>query len=130
MAWGVNVLRTEVFFDLPTYRVMGAVMTESRWGMGAVLVAVIRMVGLGINGWWKRTPIIRFVGAMLGALTWMSIAFLMFASTVDSAVRLPAGMYFYLVFFIFEGWCVLATGYDMFTNEAFGSGVLKRHVAR
>ncbi len=130
LAWGINVLRTEVFFDLPTYRVMGAIMSESRWGMIAVIVGLVRMLGLAINGFWRRSPLIRFVGAVAGGMAWMSIAFLMYAATFETAARLPAGYFFYMVFFVFEGWCVIATGYDIHKNGSLNNGVVPRHVGR
>ena len=126
--WGVNMLRPESFFDMPVYRIMGEVMTETRWGMMAVIVAILRCFGLGINGWWRRTPVIRFAGALICGLCWLSIGFLMLAAAYALNTRLPAGFGFYFVFFVFEGWCVLATGYDMFKNGSLSTGAAPRHV--
>lgn len=53
----------------------------------------------------------------------------MFAESFDTAQRLPAGMYFYVVFLTFEGWCVLATGYDMAKNGALAGRSASRYVA-
>lgn len=129
LVWGSSMLRPEAFFDLPVYTIMGSVMAESRWGMVAASVAVLRMVGLAINGWWRRTPVIRFVGALSGGLCWLAIGFLVLVGSYAFNARLPAGYGWYWVFFGFEGWCVLATGYDMFKNGSLSTGAAPRNVA-
>ncbi|WP_019905727.1 hypothetical protein [Methylobacterium sp. 77] len=129
LAWGINMLRPESFFDLPVYRIMNDLMSETRWGMLTVIVAILRGVGLAINGWWRRTPLIRFMGAWVGGLCWLAIGFLMLASSYALDTRLPAGFFWYPIFFVFEGWCVLATGYDMFKNGSLSTGAAPRNVA-
>ncbi|KQP61045.1 hypothetical protein [Methylobacterium sp. Leaf108] len=129
LAWGANMLRPESFFDQPVYTIMNDLMSETRWGMCTVIVAVLRGVGLAINGWWRRTPVIRFIGAWVGGLCWLAIGFLMLASSYSLNTRLPAGFFWYPIFFTFEGWCVLACGYDMFKNGSLSAGVSQRHVS-
>jgi len=126
--WGATLLRPDPYFDLPAYRVMSSVMRETSWGSAAVSVGALRCLGLAINGWWKRTPLVRFVGAFVGGLCWMSIGFLMYAGSVVEDSRLPAGMGFYVVFFVFEGWCTLATGYDMNKSGSLSNGAPTRNV--
>ncbi|MBO1020848.1 hypothetical protein IPV08_12800 [Methylobacterium sp. SD274] len=128
LVWGASMLRPEAYFDMPVYRIMGEVMTETRWGMLAVVVAILRAVGLGINGWWRRTPVIRFVGALMDGLCWLAIGFLMLVGAYAFNTRLPAGFGWYPVCFCFEGWCVLATGYDMFKNGSLSAGAAPRNV--
>jgi hypothetical protein len=125
--WGATLLGPENFFDLPAYKVMSAVMRETTWGMLAVCFGTLRCLGLAINGWWRRTPIIRFVGSVFGGLGWLSIGFLMYAGSVVADARLQAGMGYYVLFFVFEGWCTLATGYDMHKNGSLSTGALPRN---
>lgn len=128
VTWGVTLLRPDPYFDLPAYRVMSTVMRETSWGAGAVCFGMVRCLALAINGWWIRTPLLRFAGCLVGGMCWLSIGFLMYAGSVVEDSRLPAGMGFYAVFFVFEGWCTLATGYDMNKTGALSAGALKKNV--
>lgn len=128
ITWGATLLRPEPYFDLPAYRVMATLARETSWGASAVCFGLLRCLGLAINGWWKRTPIIRFLGCFVGGMCWLSIGFLMYAGSVVEDSRLPAGMGFYAVFFVFEGWCTLATGYDMQKSGSLSLGVPTRNV--
>lgn len=128
IVWGVSLLRPGPYFDLPAYRVMATVAHETTWGMFAVCAGLLRCLGLAVNGWWRRTPVIRFAGSLFGGLCWLSIGFLMYAGSVVEDSRLPAGMGFYVVFFAFEGWCTLATGYDMNKNGSLSTGAVARNV--
>lgn len=49
LVWRANVLKAECFFDLPVYSVTGTVMTETKWKILAVMVCILRAVGLAIN---------------------------------------------------------------------------------
>jgi len=132
LAWGVNILSPEVFFDLPVYKLMRELMSESRWGMAAVLVALLRMTGLAINGWWRRSPLIRLAGSGISGAFWLTIGFLMWGASINEAgtVRLPAGILWYVVFIGYEGWCVLSCGYDMQKNGSLEYGAKPRYVTR
>lgn len=128
-AWGANMLRADAFFDLPAYTLMEQVMSESRWGTIACCVAMLRMVSLAINGWWKRTPLFRLIGSVAAGMCWLSIGFLMLAASYTVQAQLPAGFAWYAILFVFEGWCVAAAGYDIFRIGSLARRVPLRHVA-
>jgi len=120
LVWGYKMVSPEEFFDGPTYIVMKALADESTWGLVAILCAGVRLVGLYINGWWRRTPIVRCFGAFMGGTFWLLIGSLMYMGGHATGTKLPPGLWYYGVFFAFEGWCILSTGYDMAQEGSFG----------
>ena len=130
LLWGWAMLDPSTsFFEMPIYIVMKSLATESTWGIAAVSVAGVRLIALYINGWWKRTPIIRCAGAVLGGTFWLAIGLCMYFGSQITGQRMTAGLVFYLPFFVFEGWCVMSTGYDMVQEGLFGQRPPKRYVA-
>ncbi len=117
LGWGVEIMRPSVMFDAPVYGIMRELLRETTWGMIAILVGAMRCLGLGINGWWARSPLIRMTGSLCSGLFWMALCVLMYASNQKFGGYLPIGVtVFYPLFFVFEGWCVAAAGYDMQKN--------------
>ncbi len=116
IAWGFAILQPGDLFEIPSYRLLGLIMRETTWGALAILIGCMRCLGLGINGWWKRSPIIRALGSYVSGFLWLSLCILQFAAAKKGGIYLPAGVYFYLVFFVFEGWALAAAGYDMQKN--------------
>lgn len=131
LGWGwAMVDPMSKFFDMPIYVVMKSVATELQWGTAALAIAVFRLSALYVNGWWRRTPIIRCAGAVAGGMMWLGIGLCMYLGAQVSGQRMTAGLVFYLPFFVFEGWCVMSTGYDMAQEGLFGTRPPKRYVAR
>lgn len=131
MGWGWAMVDPMTrFFDMPVYAVMKGVATETQWGSAALAIAVFRLVALYLNGWWRRTPVIRCAGAVAGGMMWLGIGLCMYLGAQISGQRMTAGLVFYLPFFVFEGWCVISTGYDMAQEGLFGTRPPKRYVAR
>jgi hypothetical protein len=117
LLWGVEIMRPTTVFDVPFYGVMKLLLRETTWGAIAVVIGALQMLGLGINGWWRRSPIIRAVGSFCSGLFWLALCVLMFMGHQRYGGYLPVGVTaFYPVFFLFEGWCVAAAGYDMQKN--------------
>lgn len=124
LGWGWTVLQPNALFQEPMYRLMSAVFREPTWGCLAILIGTLRCLGLGINGLWRRTPLIRMAGSIASGLLWLTIAFLMFVSTGAFDAPMPAGWVYYVIFFVFEGWCVAAAGYDIFKNSSLSYRVV------
>lgn len=61
-------------------------------------------VALYINGSWRRTPLFRVAGAGLGLIWWLVLGFL-FKTSADGG-PLPAGLMWFPVFILFEGYMV------------------------
>lgn len=129
--WGWALLAPGVtYFDLPVYTLMRQWAPEEAWGLAALAVSILRLFGLYINGWWKRTPIIRCACSIISGMFWLSIMGLMYLGAKVSGIALTPGYLYYGVFFVFEGWCVLSTGYDIQQEGAFGTRAPSRYVAR
>lgn len=122
IAWGYAVLRPGAVFDMAAYRLLGELMRETAWGALAVMIGCLRMLGLAINGWWRRSPLIRAAGSFCSGMFWLALCVLMFAANARTNAALPAGVHFYPVFFFFEGWCLAAAGYDMQKNGSLSRG--------
>jgi hypothetical protein len=115
-AWGVAILQPEAAFSLPAYKMLSELLRETTWGAMALIIGVSRYLGLFINGWWFRSPLIRAAGTLTSGVFWISLFILIYAASNKTGAPLAAGSYFYPVFFIFEGWCLAAAGYDMQKN--------------
>lgn len=129
LVWGYRLVSPEDFFDGPTYIVMASLGNEVTWGVAAMGCAMFRLMALYINGWWRRTPIIRCAGAIAGGSFWMLIGSLMYMGAHATGAKLPPGWAYYAVFFVFEGWCIVSTGYDMAKEGSFGKRPPERYVA-
>lgn len=130
LLWGWVVLDpTNRYFDMPIYVVMSRVASETQWGIAALTLAVFRLCALYINGWWRRTPLIRCAGAIAGLMMWLGIGLCMYFGAQISGQRMTAGLVFYLPFAVFECWCVISTGYDVAQEGLFGTRPPKRYVA-
>ncbi len=73
-AFSIALLLPGSTFSRPVFVNLAAVAPEGTWGMGLLLVAVVRMIGLWVNGNWRRSPTLRFAGAAAGAVVWFSLS--------------------------------------------------------
>ena len=81
-----------------SYDAFQAVGNEEAWGRFLMLIGVARIVALMINGAWRRTPVIRFIGSMVAAILWAQFALLFFNSGAP-ALSTGLGVYPWLFFF-------------------------------
>jgi hypothetical protein len=61
-------------------------MTEDLWAWIFGAVGSARIIALYINGRWPRTPHIRMLGALFGAVSWGQVAWLITESTLATGV--------------------------------------------
>lgn len=115
-AYGSHLLMSSKVFDLLAYKIMSEIMTETRWGMIAVLIGVVRIVAVLVNGRVFYTPLIRCVLSILSSMFWLALVVMMVATASFFGAKLPAGVAYYPVYIGFEGWCVIASAYDMKRN--------------
>lgn len=55
--------------------------TEDLWAWAFGVVGIARIVALYINGQWPRSPLIRMVGSVFGAVSWAQVAYLVTLGT-------------------------------------------------
>lgn len=120
IAWGVGVLLPGIVLDGDIYAPLVALAPEVAWGNFAVAVGSLRVGALYINGSWRRTPILRAIGAGLGVVWWIVLGGLYVVAVNQGAKPFPFIMA-YPVFVYFELLSMYRCGVDM--NEM---GALRR----
>lgn len=84
----------------PAYTFMIALAPEKTWGAAGVAFGVLRVAALIINGSWRRTPILRFIGAGAGFIWWVTVGGLFWLGVRHGAAPFPMlGAYPVLAFF-------------------------------
>lgn len=111
VAWGGYVFMATGTIDGEIYKYMRVFATLSHWGALGFATGIYRLVFLAINGMWRRTPIFRFVGCMLGMMWWLVLFGAFYAAIQDGARSFPA-MIMYPVFIYFEGLSCFRCGQD------------------
>lgn len=105
--------------DSPSFAgFLTAGLNEQALIMPLTLVAVMRMSGLYINGAWRRSPILRMVGAVIGAAVFLALAILFtvpYATGVQSSLSTGPAVYF--VLFVFDLIAAYRTGADVRASQ-------------
>ena len=70
----VALLLPGATFSRPTFDAFGAIAPEGTWGATLLGVAVVRMIGLWVNGFKPHSPVLRFITATVGACVWTFLA--------------------------------------------------------
>jgi uncharacterized membrane protein len=82
-SWGIFVLCfPSMFTDEAIFKGLLMVAPQHAWGIVATLAGLLRLAALFVNGFWKRTPAIRWATAMIAILIWFLIAAGLVASQV------------------------------------------------
>lgn len=120
VAWGTAVLLPGVELTGPNYQPLLALAPEPVWGNLAIAIGGLRLGALYINGTWRRTPILRALGAAFGVVWWIVLGGL-YAIAVNQGAKPFPFMLAYPVFVVFEFLSMYRCGIDM--NEM---GALRR----
>lgn len=88
--FGACLLASGDTFSLPSYRIIGAFISEDATGAAAVATGAARLAALWYNGRYRRSPIVRVAGCAGGFLFYTALA-VGFALT---APPLPTGLVF------------------------------------
>jgi hypothetical protein len=99
------------------YEYLIAIAPEAVWGSVGVCLATARLVALAINGAWRRTPGLRFVGAMSGLIWWLVLSALYWVAIEKGAPDFPM-RYMLGVFIFFEGYSCFRCGQDHAAYQA------------
>lgn len=109
--WGIRLLTSDNVLELfPSFANMGAIMSESHWGLFCVIVGALRLLSLVINGTFsgtlysKYSPHLRGLSAALCAFFWCQICISMLG-----VLPISPGLSVYGVFLAVEIYCVNAT---------------------
>ncbi|UFW75219.1 hypothetical protein [Bradyrhizobium sp. WU425] len=121
LVWSASVAVPGNMMRGPTYQYLLAIAGEGFWGWTGVGLGVLRLVALYINGNWRRTPVLRFVGAMSGLVWWLILSALYGLAVQNGAPDFPM-RYVLVVFIFFEAYSCYRCGQDHASPSARDSG--------
>jgi hypothetical protein len=113
-------------FSNPAYQGLKDIAPESIWGVFSLVTGVVRWTVLKINGSYCRTPLLRFICALLGVNWWAALMWLFFVSPIPNP---PAGYVFYPVFLWYELRSCRRSMADAFRQNSFRPIQLPRILA-
>ncbi|KQU17610.1 hypothetical protein ASG63_08880 [Methylobacterium sp. Leaf94] len=111
----VALLLPGATFSRPTFDAWSAIAPEGTWGAALLGVALIRMIGLWVNGSKRHSPSLRFITAAVGACVWSGLAFLL---SRDGYPGWNTGVGAYGVLAIVDAYCALRAIWDQGRNDA------------
>lgn len=105
--WGLYTLAIPGMYEVNP--AMGGLLLfapQHVWGLVTLIVGSLRLAALIVNGFWHRTPAVRWVTSMLSALVW----FLVTSALVNAPVLNPG--------VIVYGWHIIADIYSAFRSAS------------
>lgn len=120
LAWGLAVVSPLVTLSGPNYRTLIAIAPEVVWGNFALAIGGLRLAALIINGQWRRTPLMRAIGAACGVMWWIVLGGLYVIAANEGAPAFPF-MFCYPVFIFFEFFSMYRCGIDIHEMGALRS---------
>lgn len=101
----------------PTFEYLLVIAPETTWGYIGVFFGLLRLFGLYLNGNWRRSPLLRFAGAMVGLIWWIIISALYWLAVKNGAPDFPM-RYVIFVFIYFEVYSCFRCGQDHASPKA------------
>ena len=119
VSWGMGLLLPPPAFVGDDYRLLLAIGPEEAWGAWSMAIGGIRMLALWINGAWRRTPLFRAGGAVLGVVWWVILFFLFWFGSIDHPRTI---VFIFPVCVFFEAVACFRSGFDAHEAGALKSG--------
>jgi vacuolar-type H+-ATPase subunit I/STV1 len=117
---GIILLMPGETFSLPQYTVVKALIGEVEGGLIFIATALIRAIGLWVNGTRRQTPLLRLFGCMIGAGFWLTM-FIAMLRAVPELDTIPLMSGVSLVAFASEFYSGLRCGADASYLRTFRS---------
>lgn len=124
-SWGFYVLMVPALFAInPACHGLLVFAPQQVWGLASLIAGSVRLTALTINGFWYRTPAIRWATAMMSILIWFLVA----AAFIKAPIMNMGALLY--------GWLMVADMYSAYRSasdyvEAAAQRALERHeVAR
>jgi hypothetical protein len=102
-------------FSRPTFDAFSAIAPEGTWGAALLGVAVVRMIGLWVNGSKRHSPSIRFLTAAAGAAVWGWVTTLLWH---DGYPGVNTGCGAYGLLCLVDTYCAFRALWDKGRNDA------------
>jgi len=77
----------------------------------------MRILALAINGGWNRTPVLRFFGALIGMMWWITL-FYLYTTAMRAGAQVFPSILFYPIFSAFEAYSLIRCGQDAHAMDA------------
>jgi hypothetical protein len=113
IAWGATLALPGDLLSQPgfvAFRRFG--MTEASWAALFAFVGAARLVALYINGRWPRSPHIRMVGALFGAVSWVQVSVLLYEAAGINNTPVTTGCAVYALLAAFELFSINRAAFD------------------
>jgi hypothetical protein len=118
VVWSAAVAYPSNMMVGKTFAYLIAIAPEWWWGWSGILLGSARLFALYLNGNWRRSPGLRFIGAMMGLIWWLILSACYWVSVVrDEAPDFPM-RYVFFVFIFFEGYSCFRCGQDHASPKA------------
>lgn len=123
LAWMLVVWSTAVAYPGnmmvgKTFQYLLAIAPEWWWGWSGIVLGGLRLLALYLNGNWRRSPGLRFVGAMTGMIWWIVLSGCYWVAVLkDGAPDFPM-RYVFFVFIFFESYSCFRCGQDHASPKA------------
>ncbi|WP_279479912.1 hypothetical protein [Aureimonas sp. SK2] len=82
LLWGLVLLQPTALFDREAFRPFHDLVAEQSLGAFLLGIGIVRCAALYINGHWRRTPLLRAAGAMIGSGTFAGLSALFLISDI------------------------------------------------
>lgn len=105
----------------PQYEYLVIIMPEWAWGWTGVVLGIARLFALYLNGNWRRSPGLRWFGAMTGLIWWVVLSGLYWLGVKNGGADFPM-RYMVGVFIFFEGYSCYRCGQDISAARLQGTG--------
>ena len=122
LVWSASLALPGNMMRGPTFEYLLAIAPEAWWGWSGVALALMRLGALYVNGNWRRTPGLRFIGAMTGLIWWLIISALYALAVQRGAPDFPM-RYVFNVFIFFEADSCYRCGQDYAAPKARDAGI-------
>jgi hypothetical protein len=129
ISWSLVVVMFHSTMTSTPYAMFIAIAPEKTWGMIGIAIGIARLIAIVVNGNWRRTPIIRFVGASTGAVWWLAVTGLFWLAVVKDGANAFPMLGGYPVLMIFEFYSCYRCGQDAHALQSFSMTLPRRPVA-
>lgn len=119
VGWGTVLLLPGETLDNPSYRWIAVLAPEAFWASLSIWVGALRLIALTINGRWRRTPLLRLAGAVLGFVWFLTLGVLLWLSVSELPAGIPGGLAFYVVCAGAEAWSCWRSAQDAYFARSF-----------
>lgn len=89
LAWSLSVVSPGNMLVGPSFQPLLVLASEQVWGWGGMIISSLRLVGLYLNGNWRRSPWLRAAGALAGGMWWLTLFCLYWKAVGNGAPDFP-----------------------------------------